>query len=175
MIILSCIIKEVYPVIDYSVRSLCTRPYPGHPKGCPNFNKKKKCPPIAQKFENIFDLTQPIYAIIHVFDFRSHIEKMKNRHPEWSERQLKNCYYWQSKARSKLKEGILDFLKENRNYHVTTCPEGMGINVTETMKRIGIILEWPPENLTYQVAIAGIKKMNVKIIINNPEYILNAR
>ena len=36
------------------------------------------------------------------------------------------------------------------------CPEGAGVNITETMKNAGIILEWPPVNYTYQVALAGI-------------------
>lgn len=34
----------------------------------------------------------------------------------------------------------------------------MGINVTETMKELGITLEWPPQKWTYQVAIAGVRK-----------------
>jgi hypothetical protein len=30
------------------------------------------------------------------------------------------------------------------------------VNITETMESVGIVLEWPPENLTYQVALAGM-------------------
>jgi len=37
-------------------------------------------------------------------------------------------------------------------------PEAMGVNVTETMKRVGIELEWPPVNVAYQIALAGIFK-----------------
>jgi hypothetical protein len=32
-------IVQVNPVIDYSVRGLCVKPYYNHPKGCPNFIK----------------------------------------------------------------------------------------------------------------------------------------
>lgn len=34
----------------------------------------------------------------------------------------------------------------------------MGVNVTETIEKIGIKLEWPPVDTTYQIALAGIKK-----------------
>jgi predicted metal-binding protein len=54
---------------------------------------------------------------------------------------------------------IRDFYREyGSRYKVTTCPEAMGVNITETMKDAGIILEWPPENVTYQIALAGILK-----------------
>jgi len=47
-------IKKVIPVIDYSVRGLCAKSYPNHPKGCPNFNKRKECPPKAKLIDQIF-------------------------------------------------------------------------------------------------------------------------
>jgi len=37
------------------------------------------------------------------------------------------------------------------------CPEAMGINITATMAQAGIMLEWPPESVTYQIALAGIR------------------
>jgi len=155
---MSITIKKIIPIIDYDVRQLCTNPYPGHPKGCPNYNKKKRCPPQAKFFEDVFDIDKPIYAIINTFDLESHIGRMRAKHPEWSPRQLKNCYYWQHQARKGLKQGIITFLKEHRDYHVTACPEGMGMNVTKTLENIGIHLQWPPETVTYQVAVVGIRK-----------------
>ncbi len=35
-------------------------------------------------------------------------------------------------------------------------PEAMGVNITETMKGSGVILEWPPRILVYKVALAGV-------------------
>ena len=45
---------------------------------------------------------------------------------------------------------------------VLYCPEAMGVNVTETMKNVGIILEWPPETVTYQIVIAGSRLRNIE-------------
>ena len=152
------IIKQVYPVLDQSVRKLCYRPYPNHNKGCPNYGKKKGCPPQAQLFETIYDMSKPIYAIVNQYDFKSHVDKMKATHPNWSYRQLTCCLYWQGTARKQLMAGIKNFLKEHREYRIEACPEAMGVNVTETLNNAGITLEWPPKNIACQVALAGIKK-----------------
>lgn len=150
------IIVSVIPVIDYSVRKLCTKPYHGHPKGCPNFNKKPSCPPLAPYFDQVYDLTKPIFAICNVFDFKGHVEKMRAKHSNWSERQLRCVLYWQNSARKQLKRHIIEFLRQHRGYRVEPCPEAMGVNVTETMKNAGVILEWPPENVVYQIALVGV-------------------
>ena len=73
---------QVCPVINHSVRGLCAKPYHGHPKGCPNFAKKKGCPPSAALIETIFDLTKPVYAIYHCFNLKGHAEWMKQKHPQ---------------------------------------------------------------------------------------------
>ncbi len=57
--------QVIKPVIDYAVRDLCQRPYPGHKKGCPNYGKKMGCPPHASRFENLIDLNHSIYAIFN--------------------------------------------------------------------------------------------------------------
>lgn len=153
------IVLPVIPVIDYSVRGLCVKPYPGHKKGCPNFNKKNGCPPGAAKFDEVYDLSKPVYAIINKFDFASHVSRMKELHPEWSQRQLECCLYWQPKARNQLLQHIKYFLQNHPGYKVEPCPEAMGVDVTETLKNSGVILEWPPKIMCCQVALAGtIKK-----------------
>jgi predicted metal-binding protein len=150
-------IIQVNPVIDYSVRGLCCREYPNHKKGCPNFNKKEGCPPKAEYFDKVYDLSKPIYAIYNIFDFKSHVEKMKKNNPTWTKRQVECCLYWQPKARNQLLVHMREFYREyGSQYKITTCPEAMGVNITDTMKNAGIILEWPPENITYQIALAGI-------------------
>ena len=135
---------RVEPVIDYSVRKLCCQPYPLHPKGCPNYNKHKRCPPKALYFDQVFDLTKPVYAVVNEFDLGTHIERMKFKHPDWSERQLRCVLYWQGTARKQLKAQIRKELAALPNYAVTMNPEGMGVDVTKTMSQAGIILEWPP-------------------------------
>lgn len=142
------------------VHYLCVRSYPNHDNGCPNYGKKKGCPPGVPMFDRFYDLSKPIYAIYNKFDFKGHVERMKVKHSNWSKRQVECCLYWQGTARKKLKERIEIFrsLTICGRYFITTVPEAMGINVTETMKRVGIELEWPPINVTYQIAMAGIKR-----------------
>lgn len=151
-------IIEVRPVIIRPVHSLCLRPYPNHKNGCPNYGKKKGCPPGVPMFDSVCYVSKPTYAIYNVFDFRGHVERMKVKHSNWSQRQIECCLYWQGAARKKLEERIEIFkrLTIRGRYFITTVPEAMGVNVTETMKNVGVELEWPPVNVAYQIAMAGI-------------------
>lgn len=139
------------------VSALCCKPYPGHPKGCPNFNHKPGCPPTVAPWQETFSADRPVYAIINQFDFAGHVEKMHLTHPQWSQRQLECCLYWQQTARKELNKALDEFeLFHGHTYFIVTCPEAHGMNVTETVKPLGIELEWPPEKFTYQVALAGV-------------------
>ena len=149
--------SEVNPVVDYSVRSLCSYPYHLHPKGCPNLNKKGSCPPHCPRIEDAIDLSKKVYCIYNVFPIGEHMDKMKKKYPDWTIYQLRCCLYWQPKARKQLREKIKLFIKQHRNLIIVGNPEGCGVNVTETMKGIGINLEWPPEKYAYQIVLAGEK------------------
>jgi predicted metal-binding protein len=151
-------VVKIIPVIDHSVRKLCARPYPNHKFGCPNFNKCERCPPKAKLIEDVFDFTKPIYAVYNVFDYKSHVDKMKASHPDWSDRQLRCVLYWQGGARKKLKERVFTFLRENRDTIACFTPEACGVNVTATMAAVGIHLEWPPQNVAYQITFVGTPK-----------------
>ena len=153
----------VKPVIDYSVRGLCRKPYTGHVRGCPNWHnlKRKQCPPHGPKIEEIIDINKEVFCIYNIFPIGEHIIKMREKHPFWSERQLACCLYWQPKARKQLREKIKDFLRsreDRQELKIVDCPEGCGVNVTETMKQLGIELEWPPKVYAYQVVLMGYKK-----------------
>ena len=82
---------------------------------------------------------------------------MQQRHLDWTQRQLECCLYWQGKARKELKKEIALFKCAHPEFDIYTCPEATGINITETMKKVGILLEWPPVNFTYQISLAAIK------------------
>lgn len=77
--------KIVKIVLNKNVRALCVKEYPGHPKGCPNFNKKQICPPKVGLFDKEFDIEQPIFAIWNIFDLGAHVANLKSKHPEWSD------------------------------------------------------------------------------------------
>ncbi len=159
-------VAEVTPVLDESVRDLCCRPYPGHPKGCPNWGKRDTCPPAAPLLQDILTLVEPVFAVWNRFDLAAHVARMRERHPGWSDRQLYCCLCWQGTARKQLRAKIKCFLHEQNlanaldlKYHVDLlvvgCPEACGVNVTATLASIGITLEWPPRVWAYQVVLVG--------------------
>lgn len=147
-----------------SPRSLCVKAYPGHKKGCPNYGKLDLCPPNVGMIEQIYDLTKDIYCIYIAFDLASHVKKMKQKHPNWNDRQLRNLLYWQGTAKKMLREEVKKFLSEYESlgYKVISSPEAMGVDVTKTLKQIGIILEWSPVNKVYKVTFAGVPKNDNK-------------
>ena len=147
---------KVKPVYQPEVTELCYRPYEDHPHGCPNFNKKPGCPPKAVPIFQTLDPARSIWAVWNVFDLAGHVERLRAKHPDWSLRQLRCCLYWQRGARRDLALQCLELLAETGEALVIrACPEAQGVNVTETMKQIGIVLEWPPQTVTYQVALMG--------------------
>jgi hypothetical protein len=80
---------------------------------------------------------------------------MHEKHPTWTDRQIKCCLYWQSKARKQLREKIKLFLSEHPELIVLTTPEASGVDVNATMTSLGAKLQWPPVSLAYQVALVG--------------------
>ena len=152
----------VTPVVDEAVRKLCVKPYPLHPKGCPNYGKKEGCPPAAPMIGDIIDLAEDVYFIWNRFDFGGHVERMRGKHPEWSERQLACCLYWQPTARKALRGEVFDFMTQGPGMDgplkLVYCPEACGVNVTSTMNQVDIELEWPPKKWAYQVVLAGTAK-----------------
>jgi len=79
---------------------------------------------------------------------------MREKHPEWSERQLACCLYWQAGARKQLESEIQKFYREHPGLWLVRCPEAMGVDVTGTMRLVGVELEWPPRERALQVALA---------------------
>ena len=142
--------------IDPKFQELCRSPYPNHPRGCPNYGKKRGCPPRQKLFFDVFD--RDFYLIFTEFNLAAHVRRMKKKHPDWTNRQLYCCLYWQRTARRNLKEEIKKAKELLPHLFVTTCPEAMGVNVTDLMEdNAGIELEWPPLITTYQVAVAGLR------------------
>ena len=160
-------IHYIKPVLRPTVRNLCFKGYPGHPKGCPNFGKRDICPPKAPMIGDFFDLSKKIMAVVIPFNLGMHKEKMKKKHPNWSERQCECCLYWQGTVRKKLKYEVAynlsrTILFDGGELIATDCPEAMGVNVTETMKKVGVILEWPPKRIVRKIAFIGTSMKECK-------------
>jgi len=151
-------------VIDKSVMELCKRPYYNHKNGCPNYNKNPSCPPKTKLITEFLDFEEPIYVFYNCFNLKGHVDVLKKKHPNWTNRQLYCCLYWQNKARKQIKDVMDSFVKflksKNDRYRFNTWfslkPEAHGVNVTATMNNLGIRLEWPPINYAYQVGLVGV-------------------
>jgi len=155
---------KVFPVIDPSIRDLCRKPYPGHPRGCPNYGRRKTCPPAVPLLDKVFKIpADGVMCVYNRFDLSRHVDRMKSLHPNWSVRQLHCCLYWQGTARKELREHIADWLDEPRSnpfdrVDILEKPEAFGVNVTETMESVGIKMEWPPRLFAYQVVFIMFSK-----------------
>lgn len=148
--------RIVTPVLSSKVRTLCWRRYPGHPYGCPNYDKRAGCPPQTPRLRDIICLTEPIVVVWNAFDLRAHALRMRAPHPAWSDRQVYCCLYWQGAARKALRWNIeVAKGRYGEELCVLVRPEAHGVDVTATMKSIGIVLEWPPRVKAYQVALLG--------------------
>lgn len=145
-------------VINKRFQDICIRPYPNHPKGCPNYNKKAGCPPDQPFLNEVLDFEKPIYVIYTDFPIGEHASQMKQKHPEWTERQIYNCLYWQPRARKIHRQEEERALRSYAIQKIERCPEALGLNVTEMMKTLGIELEWPPRVTTRIISIGGVIK-----------------
>jgi len=136
---------------------LCCKSYPNHSGGCPNYNKKEGCPPNLCGLEELFDFNQDMFVIYSEFDIGKHARKMKKMHPNWTDKQIYCCLYWQPRARKFHREELQNYKGKKINY-ISNSPEAYGVNVTSLMRKIGVELEWPPRKITRIVSLGGMKK-----------------
>jgi len=135
----------------------CKLPYPNHPKGCPNYGKRNACPPFTKPFNEI--IKEPFYLVIEKFDVIAHAKKMKERHPDWTERQCRNLLYWQKSVVSRLKKKAYSFAKsKGEDFIVLEIPEAHGVNLFITCKNIGIDLQIHPQDVIRKIMIIGKRK-----------------
>jgi len=144
-------------IFDRKIQRLCCYPYHNHQRGCPNFGKKSGCPPHQPLINEVLNFQEKLYLIYTEFDLGRHARKMRRLYPHWSEYQIYCVLYWQPKARfwQQQEEKIASQIY-NLNY-ICRMPEASGVNITELMKRIGIILEWPPRKISRLVSLGGWK------------------
>jgi hypothetical protein len=140
-------------VLQEQTRNWCKFPYPGHPKGCPNYGKKKGCPPMVPLVSTLFDLKKPHWLAVVSFDLAGHMEAMASKHPGWSERQQRCCLYWQGKVRKQLRILCENWLKQHHEYRHTSCPEAMGVNIFRTAHLCGIKMRKSAYPTVYKVAL----------------------
>ncbi len=118
----------------------CQIPYPGHPKGCPNYGRKG-CPPDAPFIAEIMDLRRPVYIAFSEFNVYMHMCRMHKKHPNWSEKQLRNVLYWQGTSRKEMRQRAKIAQFYGGGDVVLTCPEAHGVNVYATCRCSGLKLQ----------------------------------
>lgn len=156
-------------VIDPRTREWCKLSYSDHPNGCPNYNKRDTCPPKAPLINEYFDLKQSHWFAIIKYNVTEHAVLLKEKHPDWSDKQCRCCLYWQNTARKQLRDIIKKFIKEKNfvsnfsdtdigKLDYTLIPEAMGVNVFRTCRKIGVHIMKNPINIIYKVALIGSVK-----------------
>jgi hypothetical protein len=133
-------------ILTKRTKSWCRAPYPGHPKGCPNYWGKcfaggKDQLILADRF---IDVNKPMYIVYNEFDLAAHMARMKEKHPTWSERQLRNIYYWQNRSHAQLNKLVIQALKDiygQPHSIVVLSGEGNGVNLYATCAIHGLKLD----------------------------------
>ena len=124
------------------VMDWCGLPYPGHPKGCPNFNSgKQKCPFETKYITEILDIQKPMFLVWGEFDLGSHVKIMKEKHPNWTGRQCRNILYWQSRSKKQMRiraAQLSNMLDANK---MIEMGEAHGVNLYATALNSGLKLE----------------------------------
>ena len=155
-------IREIKRIIlSEKTGDWCQIPYPGHPKGCPNYNYYKtadRCPPRAPHITTVMYFKQPIYIVYSEFDLESDIERRKKNWPTATEKQLRCVLYWQETSRKQMRDRV-KIAKYMTGANVSTsCPEGMGVNVYATCLKNGLKLEKIRHlKICHHVALVGYK------------------
>ena len=132
-------------VLTPETKAWCALPYYDKKHGCPNY--KGRCYrggrlPMTMLYE-IMSIHKPIWIVYNEFDLGAHVAKMRAAHPDWSERQLRNVYYWQNQSRSQLQKKVnaaAAILKE-KGPIVISSGEGNGVNLYATCYHSGLKLE----------------------------------
>ena len=128
----------------------CAKYYDGHPKGCPNFPKCIVPRPHFDTYQG-YDW----FAIVEPFNLKSHAEKMKAKHPNWSDRQCRNLLYWQNGVRSRLRKKAEKFAIPLMGDIILDIPEANGIQLFDTMEKHGLVLERHKPDMIHKIMLVG--------------------
>ena len=83
---------------------------------------------------------------------------MKEKHPNWSDRQARCVLYWQGRLDKKLREASEKVASNVSNSYIVYKPEAYGIHLFKTCENIGLVLERNPQKLLWKMTIVGTKR-----------------
>lgn len=152
-------VREVQKLVHYpKVQDMCGWPYPGHPKGCPNYNKYPDCPPNTPYVTDLFNVKASMFLVFSEFDLAGHVAKMKTKHLNWTDKQARCVLYWQPRSKKQMRERVKLFLKESNCNQWHFYSEALGVNMYATASLSGLKLERIRDLKTcHHIALVGWK------------------
>jgi len=138
-------------IIEHPIKQCahwCGMPYPGHPKGCPNYlgkgdKRNRICKNNAthnMQLSDLFDLDKPVWMVWSRFDVDEQERRMQARWPDWTPRQCRNLRLWQSSLVSVVKKKSIQMaIKAGPEYVIITS--GFGLNVYRTCWKAGVKID----------------------------------
>ena len=132
----------------------CKLPYPGHQLGCPMWDTRPQCPPRAPLVYYVYNLKKPHWLVVARFDLKAHAEEWERRRPHWTERQRRNSRYWQAGVVGRLRDECELQVRGRSGLGYEMIPEAMGINVFQTLRRVGVCLQRRPD-MVHKVALVA--------------------
>lgn len=152
-------IKDLF--FTLKTKEWCKLPYPNHKNGCPNYNKSPFCPPNSPYYKEKIKKYKNLKLVIASFDFHQYKTKMKQIHPNWTNRQLGNVLYWQSQVKKKLKEYISklkpDLILGCGSGLGTYSIESVGINIIRSLIHLKIEIQVKPKEYIKLICLIGYK------------------
>ena len=144
----------VEAICDPAMIAHCRDPYHDHPKGCPKWGSTKDgCPPHVRYFPQVY--SPEVYIATVKFNFADYLNLRRRKHPNWTERALRNLRHWQDHVRSELRHFLFDYLSVHPEIdgEIVFNPEAMGVNLFETCAQADIILEKTPTYFVHKVVL----------------------
>ena len=143
----------------------CKLPYSGHPKGCVNFNKRVGCPPNSKFFGDL--ISAPFFLVAQEFDLSEQVEILNKKESNLEDKRAFCLDYYRGSFSKKIKEEAEAFLESrNQDLFLLERPEANGVDIFNTCKNVGILLERDPKRKFWKVILIG-KKVNPDSIDNN--------
>jgi hypothetical protein len=118
--------------------------------GCPNYGEKEGCPPEVLHIKEAYDMNS-IHLLTIQFPFEEYIDIKREINPTWTNRALINQRHWQGHLKSLLNTFWEDIEDRYPEHNVIKNPEAMGVNLEETMKKLGIQLQWCEQNEKHEI------------------------
>ena len=127
------------------IQRWCRLPYVAHSNGCPNADD---CKFFDHELKDVLAVNRPLSIAWVEFNIDDYEERMRVKHPTWTQRQCRNLLYWQTSLRKHLVERCREKYNGSK---IILGAEGGGVNFHRTMRALGVKLDLPRDLHTIRV------------------------